>query len=234
MEFYPGIHVYPTRVVNCYICVEAGGLTLVDASTPNQMDGIFSAIERIGRQPQELRHILVTHADWDHAGSLADIQEATGAAVFAGEETTEWLTKGKSPPHLPRPVQAIASRLIGYRALSAAAANPVKDGQSLPILGELQAMATPGHTPGHFSFFSAVTGVLFAGDALSTRGGKIGLAPSFVTADVSAARQSAIKLLDLAAAVLACGHGQPLKSHTLGELMALLRTLTEKRTVDNK
>ena len=228
MEFYPGIHVYPTRVVNCYICVEEGGVTLVDASTPNQMDGIFNAIERIGRQPQELRHILVTHADWDHAGSLADIQEATGAKVFAGEETSEWLIKGKSPPHLPRPIQALSSRWLRYRARAAGAVHPVKDGETLPILGGLRAIATPGHTPGHFSFFSAMMGMLFAGDALSTRGGKVSLMPSFVTADMSAGRGSAIQLLGLAAAGLGCGHGKPLKSHTMGELMTLLRNLQEE------
>ena len=51
------------------------------------------------------------------------------------------------------------------------------------------------------------------------------LTPKAITADMTAARQSALRLLRLAPAIFACGHGQPLQSHNMDDLMALMHTL---------
>jgi glyoxylase-like metal-dependent hydrolase (beta-lactamase superfamily II) len=89
-------------------------------------------------------------------------------------------------------------------------------------------LATPGHTPDHFSFFSPTAGVLFAGDALNTRDGRINLTPPRITADKTAARQSGIRLLELSPAVIACGHGTPSTKHTTDELMHIFDTLRQE------
>jgi glyoxylase-like metal-dependent hydrolase (beta-lactamase superfamily II) len=225
VEVYPQVHCYATRAVNCYLCVEEEGLTLVDASTPNQADKILNYVQRIGRQPWEIRRIVITHTDRDHVGSLAEIQGATGATVFAGEASIAWLQQGMAPPHLPRPMQFVVDRLLKYEPLPANVLKAILPGELLPVLGGLQAIATPGHTPDHCSYYSRMTGVLFAGDALSTRGGRVGLSPGFITADKEATRQSAQTLLGLAPALIACGHGSPLQSHTMTELMDLLQKL---------
>jgi glyoxylase-like metal-dependent hydrolase (beta-lactamase superfamily II) len=62
--------------------------------------------------------------------------------------------------------------------------------------------------------------VFFAGDALNTRNGRINPSPKRITADREAANQSAIRLLQLTPAVLACGHGAPLTNHSSQDLMA--------------
>lgn len=225
MQIHPRVHCYATRAVNCYLCVEDEGLTLVDASTPNQADNILNLVQRIGRQPWEIRRIVITHADRDHVGSLAELQGATGASVLAGEAAIVWLQRGMAPAHLPRPMQFMVDRFFKYEPLPANVLRTIAPGESLPVLGGLRAISTPGHTPDHFSYFSRMTGMLFAGDALSTRGGRLSLPPAFITADQQAARQSAQTLLELAPAVLACGHGAPLQSHTMNELMDLFHRL---------
>ena len=41
------------------------------------------------------------------------------------------------------------------------------------LYGSLRCLATPGHTPGHFSFLDERDGTLLAGDALVTMGGEL-------------------------------------------------------------
>ncbi len=130
-------------------------------------------LDELGYQPQQLLRILVTHADIDHVGSLAAIQSATGADVYAGEQSAKLLQRGKSPNHLPRVLQWITNTFFKYQAVSESCLKILNDGDELPVLNGLVALATPGHTDDHFSFFSASEGILFAGDALNTRDGKL-------------------------------------------------------------
>lgn len=225
MEISANVHCLDLGSANCYLCLEESGLTLIDTGMPNQKDNIFNYLVRIGHSPAGLRRILITHADIDHAGSLAEIQAATGVPVYAAAETAAYLARGQGPPHLPRPVQFLANRFVRYTPVPAGMITLVTDGTVLPILDGLEVLATPGHTPDHHSFYSRAHGVLFAGDALNTRPGRVQLTPKAITADMAAARQSALRLLRLAPAVFACGHGQPLQSHNMDDLMALMHTL---------
>lgn len=54
-----------------------GGLVLVDTGTPADAGGILDAIDELGREPADVRHILVTHCHVDHAGGRAEIKRAT-------------------------------------------------------------------------------------------------------------------------------------------------------------
>jgi glyoxylase-like metal-dependent hydrolase (beta-lactamase superfamily II) len=63
------------------------------------------------------------------------------------------------------------------------------------------------------------------GDALNTRGGRLQNSQKRATADPEAARKSALRLLRLNAALIACGHGKPTHTHDAADLMALQRQL---------
>lgn len=229
MEFMPGVHWLRAGYANVYLCVEDKGLTLVDSGTPRQSDKILDYIAGLGRDRSELRHILITHADWDHAGSAADLQASTGAKVVAAPETIEFLTRGRMPKHLPGAVRFLLEPIVGrYKAVRSEALVAAAAGTTLPILGGLQVLPAPGHTPDQHVFYSSSRGVLFAGDALGGRSGKIGLPWSFTTADIEQARQSALRLLELAPAVIACGHGAPVQGHDNDDLLQFQRELARQ------
>ena len=225
MEVFPRVHLVSARYANAYLCVGENGLILIDTGPPGREEAILAYIEKIGRRAEEVHHIFITHADWDHAGSAAALQTATGATVTGGEKTTSWLQKGKSPRHLPQPFHFLIQRLARYDPLPSATLQSVADGEELDMLDGFLALATPGHTPDHFAFYSPAIGVLFAGDALSTRGNQLRLPPQLITADREAALRSARRLLSLTPALFACGHGPPLREHTLRDLMVALQGL---------
>lgn len=225
-ELAPNIHWLKTSSVNCYLCVDEDSLILIDAASPNQMDIIFNYVERIGYRPINIRHILLTHADIDHVGSLYDIWDATGATIYASLETSEHIKTGKGPQHLPRPMQFILNTFMKTTPVPPKATiKPIKDGETLPLFDGIEVFATPGHTPDHLSFYHHASGTLFAGDALDTRGDRIGLLPKLITGDWEQARQSARRILGLSPAIFACGHGTPMDSHEMGDVMMLLQQL---------
>ncbi len=102
MQIRPDVYLLKGKASNFYLCKDEDGLTLIDAGMPGEQRLVLDLLDQLGYEPSQLVRILVTHADIDHAGSLAAIQEATGAQVCAGEKTANYLKAGKSPDHLPR------------------------------------------------------------------------------------------------------------------------------------
>jgi len=225
MEIRPNVHLIKGRASNFYLCIDQDGLTLIDAGMPKEQQRLFDLLDELGFQPQQLLRILITHADLDHVGSLAAIQSATGATVYAGEKTAQLLQTGKSPDHLPRLMQWIANTFFKYKPVPQSSLKIFHDGDELPGLTGLAALATPGHTRDHFSFYNAEEGVLFAGDALRTEDGVLQRSPKRITADEEAANISAIKLIELTPATFACGHGDPISNHDMADLMKVFNTL---------
>lgn len=222
MEIAPHIHWIEGVRANVYACLDGAKVSLIDTGWPSidWVDKIANYLERLGLTLGHITRILLTHADVDHAGNTAALLAQTDAIVYAGEETKVWLTRGESPPHLPRLAQWYVNHFRRYTAVPAAKILTVKDGDTVPVLGGLKVLATPGHTADHIAYYHPPTGVLFAGDALDTRRERLQCSPSMITISISQAQQSARRLLALSATVIACGHGRPMLDHTVEDIIS--------------
>jgi glyoxylase-like metal-dependent hydrolase (beta-lactamase superfamily II) len=121
-----------------------------------------------------LNRILLTHADWDYAGSLARLKRTTGARVYASfYESRAVVASGRFPRSLKtddlfyKPIFALAEGL--GRVSPAYVDETLYDGQGLPVLDGLSVLDTKGYTPGHISFFAPSAGILFSGDSILSR-----------------------------------------------------------------
>lgn len=198
-------------LVNCYLVREDDGFTLVDAGLPGGADDILRAAA-LGAAP--ITRILLTHGHGDHVGSVDAI---TGRhptiPVLISERDARLLRKDKSlDPGEPQ--TAIKGSVPGVKKTPSSF---VAEGE---LCGSLRCLATPGHTPGHFSFLDERDGTLLAGDALVTVGGVLRTAanapwyfpfPTMATWHKPTALASAGRLLDLPGirpvARVAPGHG---------------------------
>jgi glyoxylase-like metal-dependent hydrolase (beta-lactamase superfamily II) len=225
MEFVSNLHWFTGRASNIYIWIGQSGLILADTGSPADAKKIAGYIEDIGYQPTDISTIMITHADYDHAGGAAYLQSISGATIFAGTQTSGLLTKGMSPEHLPPILQSLIDRFIRYDPIPQHTLSTVEDGEYVDEMGHWQALETPGHSPDHFAFCSPIHGILIAGDALSTRGGRINIGRKFLTGDQEIANESSRRLLELTPGVIACGHGNPTKDHNAGDLMTLYQSL---------
>jgi glyoxylase-like metal-dependent hydrolase (beta-lactamase superfamily II) len=211
MKIAENIHIVPGVVGNSYLLVDSDGLTLIDTGIPGSAIKILNFIKRLGYSKRDLNRILLTHADWDHAGSLAALKRASGARVYASLYEARAVASGHFPRSLKtdnlwlKPIFMMAESL--GKVSPAHVDETLTDGQVLPVLDGLFVVDTKGHTPGHMSFFTPSTGILFSGDSILSR--KFGLVGSHgsVTWDQKKANASVLKQLALRARIVCSGHG---------------------------
>jgi len=161
MEIAANVHVIPSRIVNAYLIVDADGLTLIDTGLARNGKQILNYIAGLGYSPQDLKHIVITHADGDHVGGLAALKVASGARVYASPVEAEAIAAGRMSRELK--LRGLLKWLFAaaapfFKVKPAAVDERVADGQVLPALGGLRVVATPGHTPGHISLYAPAAG----------------------------------------------------------------------------
>ena len=206
----PQVEQIRDRFVNLYLIVEKHQLSLVDAGTSAAPRQVERVLARRGHSMQDIKHILITHSDGDHIGGLAELRAATGAAVYAGAIEAEAIARGeasRSPavPAIMRPLFQLVQRLMPVVASEATVI--VHAGETLPILGGLQVLATPGHTPGHISYYAPEHGVLFAGDSMMASATGLAFRDGPVTWNYALGRDSVRLQAALAPRMVCCGHG---------------------------
>jgi glyoxylase-like metal-dependent hydrolase (beta-lactamase superfamily II) len=211
MKIALNIHIVPGVVGNSYLLVDSDGLTLIDTGIPGSALTILNFIKRLGYSKRDLNRILLTHADWDHAGSLARLKRATGARVYASLYESRAVAAGRFPRSLKtdnlfyKPIFALAESL--GRLSPAHVDETLYDGQVLPVLDGLSVVDTKGHTPGHISFFAPSAGILFSGDSILSRKNHLVGSHGSVTWDQEKANASVLKQLALRARIVCAGHG---------------------------
>jgi glyoxylase-like metal-dependent hydrolase (beta-lactamase superfamily II) len=209
MKVVDNIFVVPDVVANTYILVDADGLAVIDAGLPGSAKKILAYIASLGKAAQDVKRIVITHSDLDHIGGLVALQKASGARTYASRIEAEAIAKGKPSREIRRSGFSLRSILFPllapfFKATPFQVHEMVAEGQ---ILGGLQVVETPGHTPGHISLFAPAAGVLFCGDSMvSDEKGLQGSRPG-ITWDEAKARESERKQAALGARIVCSGHG---------------------------
>jgi glyoxylase-like metal-dependent hydrolase (beta-lactamase superfamily II) len=98
----------------------------------------------------------------------------------------------------------------------------LKDGD---MIGNLSVLHAPGHTPGSIALFDKERGIVFVGDSLRYKEGKLQEPPKQFTYDIGQSRASIRKIAQLNANTMLAGHGEVLKDNAakmIGEFAANL------------
>jgi glyoxylase-like metal-dependent hydrolase (beta-lactamase superfamily II) len=195
------------RFVNAYLVREDDGFTLLDTTTKGGAKALMAGAKAAGAP---IKRIALTHGHGDHAGSLDALLAALGpdvtvlipevdAQILAGEYKSERKLPGMWIDVMTAPQVRLAP---GDR------------------IGSLEAVASPGHTPGHMAFRDTRDGTLIAGDAFTSYGGvavpthmhiRFPLAVP-ATWNKAMAVESARALCELEPTTLAVGHGPAIRN----------------------
>ncbi len=169
-------------------------------------------------RPADVRSILLTHWHNDHAAGARAVQERSGASVYYHEGDARELTgvsaRRGARGWFARQVPELGPLVLLKGLLGEATPRPVEatrfveDGEA--VADEFEVVETPGHTPGHVSFYHRPTRILFAGDAPAVIDERIRYMARPVTPDLVRSRLSMIRCLDRPIAHLCPGHRRPL------------------------
>ncbi len=186
-------------------------LTLVDTGFRGRTKHILGEIESLGHSAADVTNIIITHYHPDHIGSLPAIKEITHAAVFAHPADAPYINGQITQPG-PR-AGCIASLLSLLRPLMkttpVAVDRLLNDGDELPILGGVQIVHTPGHTPGSICLYLKQKKLVIVGDLLANIHG-LSLPSRVFTTSPELELGSIKKLTELDFDTACFGHGMPL------------------------
>lgn len=141
---------------NAYLVGDTATNSAILIDPVDEADTIIKAAKDAG---WTINLILATHAHFDHVLASQAVHEQTEAPFWCHEDCVSWLEQLPSQGKLfglPEfPAAATPERL-----LTSASETLTLDGITLETL------YTPGHAPGHLSFYLREYGIVFSGDTL--------------------------------------------------------------------
>lgn len=200
--------------VHCFLWKWRDGVTLIDTGYPGKAETILIALRKQGYADHNLRRIIITHADLDHSGNVAELKRATGAVVachVVEKQFLEYPRRRQAASWLLRPLLWLLSWFPGFSPLPITPDELLVDGQELPE--GFTVIHTPGHTPGHIALLHKGNRFLISGDALVNSRNKLRPNVGPFTPDPENARRSVWRLAKKFAddfEIIVFGHGPPI------------------------
>jgi glyoxylase-like metal-dependent hydrolase (beta-lactamase superfamily II) len=201
----PGVHEIQLQRVKAHAILDDEGVTLIDTGYAGSLSRIERGLAGLGRSVSDVRRVVCTHGHPDHAGSASAFADL-GIEVNIHPADAANLDIGISDA-VRRPSRG---RIFAAMTPPLARFTPLEDGAVLPVLGGLEVIHTPGHTPGSVCLFAARDGILFVGDTLQRRFGRVSFASGLYSDDPAMARASVQRLAQLGVSSIVFSHWAPI------------------------
>ena len=151
------------RYVNSLIIFGETHITLIDSGVKGCWQDISSYITGAGRQPGEVKTLILSHSHPDHLGSAHEIKEKTGCRVIAHRAEKRWYENLE--------LQARERPVPGFTLLAdqpVVIDDYIEDGRVIELSPGLSAaiIHAPGHSAGSINLWFPQDKVLFTADSI--------------------------------------------------------------------
>ncbi|WP_256757741.1 MBL fold metallo-hydrolase [Cohnella sp. WQ 127256] len=194
---------------------------LVDTGMPGQLEALKQCLWEEELTLNDLDAILFTHQDIDHIGNLPHLlseREGERPAILAHEADKPYIDGSRpllkfNPQRYETLLQTLdeKDRNQFLSVFSPSSSNNVthlvKDGDFLPYGGGITIIHTPGHTPGHISFYHHASRTLVTGDAMVVVNGQLFGPEARPTLNMEEALHSLHKFTEFDISTVICYHG---------------------------
>jgi len=215
-EMSENLKIIGLKSVNCYLLKQNNGYLLIDSGLSRNRAEVEKAIKQSGCKYGDLKLILLTHGDSDHAGNCAYICNKYGSKIAMHRDDLGMVELGdftwnRKVNLLVKIIGKFFVRLLGLKLKKEDRFTPdmfLDDGQSLNEYGfNITVHNIPGHSKGSLGFLTA-EGDFFCGDLLMNK--KMPTKNDLVV-DEDAFEKSVerLKLLDIN--TVYPGHGKPFR-----------------------
>ena len=173
------VEAFPGFWAHAYVVHDDANRYLIDcgSGTESSHADLLNGLERVGLQPSDLTHILLTHAHIDHYGGLSKLKPLTDAKIGCHELDLQTVAY-----HEPR-LALTSGRLTSFLAETGLAKEEAESllniyrftkgiYKSVPVdftyraldmcVGPFEIIHLPGHCPGHVAI--RLDGIIFCGD----------------------------------------------------------------------
>ncbi|GGX02033.1 MBL fold metallo-hydrolase [Streptomyces lomondensis] len=215
VELLPRLHLLRFPVGQAYLWRDGDELTLIDAGPAGSGARIAEAVTALGRDPRDVRRILLTHFHEDHVGGAGEFAALSGAEVLAHRLDAP-AVRGDVPGPPPafedweRPLHERAARLLPEGDFARPAeVTELSGGEVLDVGGGAHVVHVPGHTHGSVALHLPEHGVLFTGDTVAASPVDGTVIPGVFNLDRGQVLAACGRLADLGADVACFGHGDP-------------------------
>jgi glyoxylase-like metal-dependent hydrolase (beta-lactamase superfamily II) len=208
-----GVHVVAMGMANAFLVEGNDGLTLIDAGYPDKEEVVFGAIRRLGRSPDQLKHLIFTHGHPDHIGSAAAIVRETGVRTYMHPLDIPIAEAGgpfRPMRGAPGLLGGVMCKLFFHpdeRLEPVAIDQPLTAGEILPVAGGIEVIHAPGHCAGQVALLWRPGRMLFVGDVCTN---VMGLGDPVGFESLEEGRASQRKLAGLSFDAVGFGHGAPI------------------------
>jgi glyoxylase-like metal-dependent hydrolase (beta-lactamase superfamily II) len=239
MKIAEGLYRIGSDIVNCYLVVAGGGVTIIDAGLPRYWTLLESELAQIGLTLDDVRALILTHGDTDHIGFAARLSREKGIPAYLHPADADRARlEVKKPNSGWGPVKAgpmakflwYSARKGGLRIRPAGELRPIEDGQVLDVPGSPRIIHVPGHTPGSVAVHVPAVDALFLGDTMTTRNvltGATGPKPAPFTLEPQEALASLDRIEAVDATWVLPGHG-PAWDGGVPEAVRLIRHAADR------
>ncbi len=217
---------------------KSGSWVLVDAGIPGTYGTIVGAAEKRFGAGSKPAAIVMTHGHFDHTGALKELAEHWDVPIYAHELELPYLDGRSSyPPPDPTVGGGLMARVSSLYPRGPVDVRPwlrplPADG-TVPGMPGFRWIATPGHSPGHVSFWRESDRALVVGDAFITTAQESAYGvltqepelhgpPMYYTPDWESARRSVEGLTALEPDLIVPGHGRAMRGPAMREALRAL------------
>lgn len=195
-------------------------MILIDCGYPNFLSLIEECAWKNNIDLNKLTKLIITHHDFDHMGSAAELKSKYPNMKILASEKDEKYISGKEKSLRLQQAESIYDSLpeeqkewaLNFQKTLKSVENVdvdmvLNDGDKFNCCGGVEIIETPGHMPGHISIYIKESKTLIAGDALVIENNKLCMANPQYTLDMKAAKKSIEKLQNYDIEMVVCYHG---------------------------
>ncbi len=186
--------------------------------------GFLSAVEQAMKENNlfcgDLTHVLITHQDHDHMGTLSELKKKYPQIQVVASKKESLYISGRlkslrleqaeaMQPNLPEKQKPFGLKFCNIlRNVRPVEVDlEVQDGDVLNWCGGCTIIGTPGHTPGHISLYVNEKKVMITGDAAALENGVLVIANPQFSLDLKEAEASLHKIMKYSPKEIICYHG---------------------------
>jgi len=227
MDVKRGLIQHTLQMVNIFLVENPdGSFVLIDAGTPGKAQNIIDLVEGKYGKGAKPEVILLTHGHFDHVGSIIELIEHWNIPAYAHERELPYLTGHKNYEDPDPSVEGSTSGKISFLFPKEAVdisphIHALPADYTAPHLTDYKWLPTPGHSPGHVSYYNEKESILIAGDAITTtdqdsiykavvQKHELHGPPRYFTPDWQSAEKSVRLLNNLKPQIVVSGHGMPM------------------------